>query len=130
MPAPHVYYSVPLDSWVLGDDWETGINGAILRIPAGYQYDMASVPWFLQWWIQKYKLGTAAPLIHDWGYQHGGDMGSVPPVQWKRKEVDRKFLDAMRCEGVRWFKRGAAYRGVRWFGWFAWRRKGSPDQRR
>jgi hypothetical protein len=124
MPSPpHVYYSPALKCWVLGDAWTVGIDHCTLTIPEGYLWDMASVPRILSPWIESFELGTAAPLVHDWSYQHGGVLANCWPVlTLTRSETDHLFYRMMRDEGVKW-RKGPAFAAVRLFGWLAWKRK-------
>lgn len=120
--SPHVYYSPALRCWVLGDEWSVGVNGCRLTVPQGFMFDMASVPRIVWPLISSFDLGTASPLVHDWGYQHQGRM--CPGLEWTRKQVDQNFNRMMRDEGVTGWKRRYAYYAVRWFGWLAFRAKG------
>jgi hypothetical protein len=122
---PHIYYSPRLGVWVLGDPWVTAINGSILTIPSGFGFDLASVPRILNPIIQKWELGTAAPLKHDYCYQRQGVLEyAVPPCHLSRCRIDRVFLETMKQEGVAGWRRVSAYWVVRLFGGFAWRRIG------
>jgi len=124
MEPCHVYYSPARDAWILLEDYQTGINGSILCIRAGFTFDMASVPAVLNPLIQKFALGTVAPLLHDYCYQRGGQLDEAyPPVCLSRRRVDGLFLEYMGREGVCGWKRWAAFAAVRLFGWMAWRRK-------
>ncbi len=125
MTTPLVYYSPSLKSWVLGETYTVGIDGAVLTIREGYCFDLASVPRILWPWISSFELGTEAPLLHDLGYQGGGHFDSFPPLDWSRRRVDSLFRQIMRDEGVRAWKRTVAWLAVRGFGWLAWRRKSS-----
>lgn len=121
MTVPLVYYSPALNSWVVGAPYQTGIDGAMLLIPEGYCFDMASVPRILWPWMGSFELGTRAPLVHDYCYGRAGHLDSMPPLELKRSQVDHLFLGSMRDEGVRAWKRGLAFWAVRWFGWLCWK---------
>lgn len=115
-------------------EWEhDGIRRRII-VPKGFQYDGASVP-RLVWTctgILPDGLIRAAALVHDWLYQHRGQLpeGSYQEFhrgKWRnvgrvatRREVDRLFARIMRETGVSKLKRRLAYAGVRAGGWWAW----------
>jgi len=124
VPKAHVYYSPARRTWVLLRDYQVTVNGSILCIKAGFLFDMASVPRILNPIIQKFDLGTVAPLAHDYSYQRQGVLeDAYPPVSLTRRRVDVIFSNLMISEGVRPWKRAVAFRAVRWFGWAAWKRK-------
>lgn len=97
----------------------------VIVVPAGFVTDFASIPWPLWSFIGASwgRYGKAA-VIHDFLYQHHGyeawpkDTG----VQFARWHADDIFLEAMVVLNVAGWRRRLMYRGVRWFGWLAWRR--------
>lgn len=94
-------------------------------IAKGFQYDGASIPWFL-WTILKASpdgLWRAATLVHDYLYINKGVViaecvatGESETLQLTRKEVDEIFLIDMLRAGVKEKKARRMYRGVRTFG--------------
>jgi hypothetical protein len=44
----------------------------MIQIPAGFVFDLASVPRVLWWLIAPFELSIVAPLIHDWLYRVEG----------------------------------------------------------
>lgn len=119
-PAPYYYYSPPLHCWVLMGDYTVHLDGKVFVIPQGFMWDQASVPRVLWPLASNVELGTIAPLLHDWGYQHGGRM--CPDLEYSRSQVDHLFYRSMKEEGVGW-RRHPAFWAVRAFGMFAWRAK-------
>ena len=77
------------------------------------------------WWlISPFDLSIAAPLLHDYLYQHMGNPppgAIVPPRTYSRAEADDLFRTMMEQEGVPAWRRSLAYAGVRAFGWLGWR---------
>lgn len=108
-------------------------EGATWRIfvPAGFEYDGASVPrwvWTLTGIVPD-GLHRAAALIHDWLYRHAGllpdgsfwkDGHSVDGFPWQRHQADKLFANILAAHGVSQFRRRNMYRAVRLFGWMAW----------
>ena len=101
-------------------------GGDLLLIPEGFSFDLASIPrpfWSL---VAPFELSIVAPLLHDFLYRHMGQVpvGCAIPVRtWTRKEADQLFLEAMVREHVPAWRRHSAYRAVRTFGHFAWRKR-------
>jgi hypothetical protein len=120
----------PLLTWVGGNEWRLEAdyayrNGATtITVPAGFRFDLSSVPRALWWLIAPFELSIAAPLLHDFLYLHGSlpPAGSVdPPRTYTRADADRVFREVMRAEGVPAWRRLLGYAAVRLFGRNAWR---------
>lgn len=113
-------------SWELLRDWECAVNGHTLRIPAGFRFDLASVPrplWIIRGFAPNEIGGTEAPLVHDFIYRHAGRMppGTVdPPARLRRRDADRWFRQIMTAEGIGWLRRWAAWTAVRIVGVVPW----------
>jgi len=117
--------------------WKVYGQNYKLIIPAGFDFDLASVPQVL--WtptgISPDRLRWTAPLIHDFLYEYRGNLpkgsykiwdrnigGWVDSKDiWTRKEADKMFCRLMREDGISRFKRRMAYRAVRLGGWYAWK---------
>jgi hypothetical protein len=105
-----------------------------LTVPAGFTSDLASVPRLLWWYISPFDLGPSV-VPHDWIYRHAGALPAGSHLMceasqwievtaaWERKEADRLFGRMMRETSVPRFKRRQAYRAVRLFGGWVWRRR-------
>ena len=87
----------------------------IIKVPAGFVTDFASIPQPFHWLISKLGRYNKATVIHDWIYQCGHSIS--------RKMADLCFLDAMRDLGVAKWKRNLIYWGVRIFGFLVWRKR-------
>lgn len=95
-----------------------------ITVPAGFRFDLSSVPRALWSVIAPFELSIVAPLLHDFLYQCGGqppDVSIDPPRSYTRAEVDRMFLEIMRAEQVAAWRRVLAYAASRVFGGGAWR---------
>ena len=112
--------------WTLEEDWSYSVNGSVITVPKGFVFDLASIPRIL--WIVKgfapFELSTAAPLIHDYIYNHKGALPGVSLDAYrlfKRSEADRYFRLIMKDEGVGAIRRTLAWLAVRLGGFFSWR---------
>jgi hypothetical protein len=123
LPAPIISYIEKEKLWRLEETYSYSHTGHQITVPAGYKFNLASVPrlfWFL---IAPFELSIAAPLIHDFLYDYRGvppDGSITPPKTYSRKEADGIFREIMEKENVVGWRRFFAYWAVRLFGWFAW----------
>ena len=128
LPAPVLTF-LGRRHWRLESDYHytdvaTGETREI-TVPAGFIFDLSSVPRLLWWLIAPFDLSVVAPLMHDFFYRYGGNPppGSVvPPHDYTRAEVDRMFRNIMEAEQVAPWRRVLGYLAVRVFGFWAWRR--------
>ena len=86
-----------------------------VRIPVGFEFDLASIPRLLWPLIAPFELSIGAPLLHDYLYVNRG-LG-----QFTRKQVDKMFRKVMKDEGIWAWRRWPAYAAVRLLGFLAWR---------
>lgn len=99
-----------------------------ILVESGWYTDLASVPGFFGFVIQKDGVFAQAAVMHDWAYKNRGDVvyveqsdGSVvkgPPLT--REEQDRAFLNGMKLLGTSLPIRVAMWRAVRRFGWISY----------
>lgn len=113
---PTLSYTVG-EGWLLVEDWTVRVNGGV-TVPAGFRFDLASIPRIFWPLIGPMDCSIEAPLAHDFLYRFHEAGGRV----WRRREVDRLFLQLMGSEGVCRWRRRVAWLAVRGFGWWAWRR--------
>ena len=91
----------------------------------GFRYDRASIPRIFWVIIDKDSLSNVAPLFHDLLYRHGGVLPTdrvTPYRRFSRVETDNLFRELMGKCGVSGVRRELAYRAVRNFSGFAWRK--------
>lgn len=112
---PVLSYTVR-EGWILVNEWRVMVNGGV-TVPAFFRFDLASVPRPFWGLIAPFDCSIEAPLVHDFLYRFHEADGRV----WRRREVDRLFRRIMKTEGVRAWRRSAAWLAVRLFGWWAWR---------
>ena len=131
-----VTYETPVKTWVLMHDASiklidlAGNNHGRIQIAQGFGFDLASIPFFFRWLIERHDLSLVAPLVHDYLYTHNGygsfavtdRFGITRKIQKKysRKQCDDFFLELMEAEGVPKWRRKTAYRAVRLFGGLFW----------
>jgi hypothetical protein len=123
LPPPVVTY-LGNDRWRLEADYiyQDGDHG--ITVPAGFEFDLSSVPRAFWSLIAPFELSITAPLLHDFLYHYGGrpPAGAVePPHAYTRREADDLFRTVMEKEGVPAWRRLPAYAAVRLFGGRAWR---------
>jgi hypothetical protein len=108
----------PVLTWVAGTRWrlEKPYVFGMIQIPAGFIFDLASVPRMLWWLIAPFELSIVGPLLHDYLYRVDGAREG-----YTRKQVDELFERLMYLEGISGWRRRAAYRAVRVFGGGSWR---------
>lgn len=82
-----------------------------INIPAGFQSDLATIPWFLKSIYDENGLWTPACIVHDWMYKH------LKELNITRAEADKDFLILMLAYGVSVKTSFVFYSGVRSFGW-------------
>lgn len=81
-----------------------------ITVPAGFEYDGASVPWWIPVaYTALREAAEKAAAVHDWLYRH--------PEFCSRAEADAVFREALEADGVGWFARNMAWLGVRAGGW-------------
>jgi hypothetical protein len=123
LPAPVLTY-LGDDRWRLEQSYAYQDGDHRITVPAGFEFDLSSVPRAFWSVIAPFELSITAPLLHDFLYHYGGNppAGSIePPRSYTRKETDELFRSVMEQEGVAAWRRRLAYSAVRLFGGRAWR---------
>lgn len=98
-------------------------------VEAGWQTDLASVPGFFGFVIQKDGDFAQAAVTHDWCYKNRGNvvymetndkggMMKMPPLS--REAQDKVFLNGMKVCGTGLPIRVLMWRAVRRFGWISY----------
>lgn len=83
-------------------------SGIIIRVPAGFVTDFASVPRFFWRVVPPMGEHGKACVVHDFLYRK--------PSGFNKRLADAIFFDAMETLGVSWCKRWVMYLAVSWFG--------------
>lgn len=95
-------------------DWT--VRGIV--IPAGFETDWASVPWWADGVVPSFGPYAPATIPHDYLYSLGGRLPDGRT--FTRKQADDLFLDLLKELGVPWWKRSLMYRAVRTGGGSGW----------
>jgi thiosulfate reductase cytochrome b subunit len=110
MTPPLLLVPVGSQRWRLEQTWTA--HG--VTVPAGFQTDLASIPWWCGWLLKRNDIPwIVAGVLHDWHYwaQHRSRLTS-----------DRLLRDVARAEGAPAWHCHIVYAAVRLFGWPSWRR--------
>lgn len=83
----------------------------IIKVPAGFITDFASVPKMFRGLIKRDGKHGKAAVIHDYCYA---------TAIYSKFKADRIFLEAMAVLGVNLWKREIMFHAVLWFGFIAW----------
>lgn len=120
MQHPNIRYRPGLGLWQVTEDFTIDIEKIRVTVPAGFETDLATIPWLLRGLINTYELGTLAPIVHDYCYvQRGLVADDHAPVS--RLQSDRFFAALMFSDGVAIWRIACAYYAVRVFGRIWWR---------
>ena len=57
-------------NWMLTDDWKYNIDGTEYVIPAGFEFDGASIPKFLRTFFSPVGVLLIGGLVHDYAYKY------------------------------------------------------------
>ena len=103
--------------YTLLEDLSVTWNGRVLRIPAGFKSDGASVPRFFWRWVfpPGDSKAMCAAFAHDFVYR-------THPDGWTKQDADQMFYDLLRRNGVPYLNAKRAYLGVRLFGSSSWKK--------
>jgi hypothetical protein len=131
LPSPVLTY-LPGRIWRLEQPYryeDKGESGneethRVITVPAGFEFDLSSVPRVFWSVVAPFDLSIVAPLLHDFLYRYAGappDGAVDPPKVYSRLETDQLFRRIMEQEGVPPWRRTLGYWAVRLFGRVAWK---------
>jgi len=110
-------------NWVLTKDWEYKMNDITYVIPAGFQFDGASIPKFLRTFFSPVGVLLIGGLVHDYMYKYT----ACKPVSNKsallvvdQKRADQIFRDINIEVNGFYFMNYLAYWSLRLGGFVAW----------
>jgi hypothetical protein len=108
----YIFFTKSKKKWRIKKDIVVELSdGKIIKIPAGYEYDMASVPRFLWSFISPFNDGLFGTLIHD--YLYVNKIGTV-------KQADKEYLFWNNITNKNKFDNYLRYYVVRATGWLIW----------
>ena len=106
-------------AWSLVEPIEYHVGGAdsptIVEAPAGFETDLASVPWFGRWLVSSWKGTARAAVLHDFLYSAAGRRRHG----FTRSQAAAIFGEALRVTGSKLWP--VIWAAVRVFGLAAWR---------
>lgn len=106
-------------TWSLAEPMEYHVGAedsdTVVEVPAGFETDLASVPWFGRWLVSSWKGTARAAVVHDFLYSVVGRRVHG----FTRAQADAIFSEALRVTGSRLWV--LIYATVRLFGLAAWR---------
>ena len=110
-------------NWVLTKDWKYNIDGTEYVIPAGFQFDGASIPKFLRTFFSPVGVLLMGGLVHDYMYKYAAckpadKKGQLLLVDQKR--ADQIFRDINIEVNGFYFMNYLAYWSLRLGGFVAW----------
>jgi len=108
--------------WIVASDWAFRVNGEWYVIPAGFQFDGASIPKFLHTWLSPTGVLLMGGLVHDYAYKYATlkkkDEGTCGPLT--QKDSDVIFRDINIEQNGFHFLNYLAYWALRIGGFVAW----------
>ena len=110
-------------NWILVDDWKYNINGEEYVIPAGFQFDGASIPKFLRTFFSPVGVLLIGGLVHDYAYKYKtllkknkkSTMGDMT-----QKQADEIFRDINIIVNGFYVMNYLSYYSLRLGGFLAW----------
>ena len=82
-------------NWIVTEDWKYNIDGTEYVIPAGFQFDGASIPKFLRSFFSPVGVLLIGGLVHDYAYKYKTLLRKTKKTQWvnSRKREQMKFSE-------------------------------------
>ena len=111
-------------NWELTKDWKYNIDGTEYVIPAGFQFDGASIPKFLRAFFSPVGVLLVGGLVHDYAYKYTtllekNKKNTMDKLTQKR--ADEIFRDININVNGFYVMNYLAYYSLRLGGWVAWR---------
>lgn len=95
---PRIYWSRNDECWVLAHEIRWRWRGRDIHVHAGFQSDLASIPFYIRPIIATYGNYNFGALCHDFVY---GNKGVLPNgAVFTRENADRMFFDRIVIDGT------------------------------
>ena len=110
-------------NWVLIKDWKYKMNDVTYVIPAGFQFDGASIPKFLRTFFSPVGVLLIGGLVHDYMYKYTACKPvskKAPLLVVNQKRADQIFRDINIEVNGFYFMNYLAYWSLRLGGFVAW----------
>jgi hypothetical protein len=113
LEEPRVYWDRQARTWRTDSDvvWFAREANVTIVVNAGFETDLASVPFFLVPFVSMYGNWNRAAIVHDYLYFHRGVLPCGKILT--RKQCDRIFLDIAIVDGTNPFVAMMGYYGIR-----------------
>ena len=109
-------------NWKITKDWKYRMNGNEYIIPAGFQFDGASIPKFLRTFFSPVGVLLVGGLVHDYMYKFAAlkRTGKGGLLLVDQKKADQIFRDINIEVNGFYFMNYLSYWALRLGGWVAW----------
>jgi hypothetical protein len=109
-------------NWKITKDWKYRMNGNEYIIPAGFQFDGASIPKFLRTFFSPVGVLLVGGLVHDYMYKFAAlkRTGKGGLLLVDQKKADQIFRDINIEVNGFYFMNYLSYWSLRLGGWVAW----------
>ena len=109
-------------NWKITKDWKYRYNGNEYIIPAGFQFDGASIPKFLRTFFSPVGVLLVGGLVHDYMYKYAAlkRTGKGGLLLVDQKKADQIFRDINIEVNGFYFMNYLSYWSLRLGGWVAW----------
>ena len=109
-------------NWKITKDWKYRMNGNEYIIPAGFQFDGASIPKFLRTFFSPVGVLLIGGLVHDYMYKYAAlkRTGKGGLLLVDQKKADQIFRDINIEVNGFYFMNYLSYWSLRLGGWVAW----------
>ena len=109
-------------NWEITKDWKYRMNGNEYIIPAGFQFDGASIPKFLRTFFSPVGVLLVGGLVHDYMYKYAAlkRTGKGGLLLVDQKKADQIFRDINIEVNGFYFMNYLSYWSLRLGGWVAW----------
>ena len=109
-------------NWKITKDWKYRMNGNEYIIPAGFQFDGASIPKFLRTFFSPVGVLLVGGLVHDYMYKYAAlkRTGKGGLLLVDQKKADQIFRDINIVVNGFYTMNYLAYWSLRLGGWVAW----------
>ena len=119
-------------NWEITKDWKYRMNGNEYIIPAGFQFDGASIPKFLRTFFSPVGVLLVGGLVHDYMYKYSAlkRTGKGGLLLVDQKKADQIFRDINIEVNGFYFMNYLAYWSLRLGGWVAWNGHRKNDKKK
>lgn len=117
--------------WTIVEDWHYKLDGVEYVVPKGFDFDGASSPRILWWFLPPTGILLLGGLVHDYAYRYGTleKKGGGTRGPMTQKEADVEFRDICIEQNGFHFLNYLAYWALRVGGFIVWNRYRANDKK-